>query len=89
MYYPEEQKLGYVEFCTFFAENLSHLITNEAHITENESFYEEVIFKLFELYLKMDNCSINSLIRIFEVFLYSMFKHTPGTILPEDKITII
>jgi hypothetical protein len=91
MYNNEQQRLGYTEFCDFFMDNLSHLITNQEHILQNESFYEEAQFKLFELYLspKFDGVSILNIISIFEVFLYAMFKYTPDTELPEDKITLI
>lgn len=84
------QKLGIVEFSDVFNSNLdSLLITSESHILRNGNFYEEVIFKLFDIYQRDNsNYSINDLIKVFHIFLYSMFKHKPDTEKNEDIIIL-
>lgn len=90
MYYNEQGKLGYTEFSDHFYDQLSHLITNQAHIDQCQDFYEEIIFKLYELYLhsKSESFSVNQCVRVFEVVLFSMFKYNPTTQLPEDLINL-
>ena len=48
----KDNKLGLTEYTAFFFENLSTLVTNQAHIDENKNFYDEVVFKTFEIYQK-------------------------------------
>lgn len=84
-----QNKLGITEFREVFFENLSTLITNEEHIIQENSFYEEVIYKCFEIYQKENiTYSINEILNFFHVFLYSMFLHKPNVNKPEDKITL-
>lgn len=87
MYY-EQQKLGYSEFCTQFDEELSNLITNQAHRDEFENFYLEAKHKFFEMYArnKTEFSSVNDFVRVFEVVLYAMFKFKPSVDLPDDII---
>jgi hypothetical protein len=82
------EKLGYEEFKQVILENLSKVITTQSHIDYNESFYTSVIFKMFEMYQNdiINPVSISNCVKMFDVFLYSMFKHQPETELPEDLV---
>lgn len=84
-----ENKLGYDEFNDVFFEEISTLITNEEHIEQNELFYQEVSYKLFELYQKESSgYTVSELLKMFHIFLYSMFLHKPSVEKPEDAIRL-
>ena len=54
-----------------------------------ENFYEEIIYKGFEVYQKDSvNYSVAEIVNFFHIFLYSMFLHKPIVDKPEDKITL-
>lgn len=84
------QKLGLIEFREVFFESLDTIImTSLLHIDENKPFYEEVVFKLFDIYQRENsNYSVKELILFFHVFLHSMFKHKPSVEKNEDDIKI-
>lgn len=78
-------KLGYSEFREVFFNNIDTLITNQAHIEQNIDFYEEVIFKTFEVYQKNGlDYTVGDILRFFHIFLYATFKYNPDNVLPED-----
>ncbi len=84
-----ERKLGLAEFKEVFFDNLGTLITNENHITNNYDFYEDIIFKCFEMYQKQSSVYIvTDFTKILNIFLKSLFLNQPDTELPEDVITI-
>lgn len=84
-----ENKLGYNEFDDVFFDEISTLITNEEHIEKNFPFYQEVSYKLFELYQKENSeYTVSELLKMFHIFLYSMFLHKPSVEKPEDVITL-
>jgi hypothetical protein len=84
----DREKLGYEEFKEVVLENISKVITNRAHIEENYDFYVSVIFKMFEMYKNdlYNPISISSCVKLFDIFLYSFFKHNPSGELPEDLV---
>jgi hypothetical protein len=84
----DREKLGYEEFRQVVLENISKVITNQSHIEDNSEFYNMIIFKLFEKYQNdlMEDYTINQVVKMFDIFLYSMFKYSPSTKLPEDLI---
>ena len=83
------QKLGINEFREVFFDNLSTLITCQSHVDSAKDFYEEIIFKTFEVYQKSssDYC-VNEILTFFHIFLYAMFKEKPSVDKPEDIITL-
>jgi len=84
-----ERKLGIDEFKEVFFDNLGTLITNENHILNNYDFYEDIIFKCFELYQKQSyTYLVSDFTKIINIFLKSMFLNKPDTELPEDIITL-
>ena len=85
----KDNKLGLTEYTAFFLENLSTLVTNQAHIDENKNFYDEVVFKTFEIYQKnSSDYTITEILNFIHVFLYAMFNEKPSVEKPEDKITL-
>lgn len=85
----KDNKLGLTEYTAFFFENLSTLVTNQAHIDENKNFYDEVVFKTFEIYQKnSSDYTITEILNFIHVFLYAMFNEKPSVEKPEDKITL-
>lgn len=74
------EKLGLTEFTEVFYSNLDTLIISSIpHVEDNEDFYDEVVFKCFDIYQREgSNYTINEILRFFHVFLYSMFKHSPS-----------
>ncbi len=84
-----DNKLGLSEFREVFYDNMGTLITNEAHILQNEMFYEDIIFKCFELYQKNSSVYlISDFTKITNIILKSLFFNQPTTILPEDEIVL-
>jgi len=95
MYYQEEQnlrsRLGYSEFNEIFYELLdTYITTSLVHVEANKEFYDDVIFKMFDVYQR-DNkeYSVKELVLFFHIFLHSMFKNKPSTDRNEDEITLI
>lgn len=85
------QKLGITEFREVFFQNIDTIITTSLiHVDENRNFYEEVAFKLFDVYQREDsNYSIKELNTFFHIFLYSMFKHKPDVEKNDDDIKLL
>jgi len=85
-----QRKLGISEFSQVFMENLDTLITvNQIHVDQNENFYNEVIFKCFDLYQReSSDFSVNDTLKFFHIFLYSMFKHKPSVEKNDDEIKL-
>jgi len=83
-----EELLGYEEFRIEVYDRLSRVITNQNHIDENQDFYEEIIFKMFEKYKNgtVNRVSITQCVLLFDIFLHSMFENKPKTFLPEDLV---
>lgn len=86
--FQDNQKLGYEEFKQVVLENISKVITTQSHIEQEQEFYSTVIFKMFEKYQNdvVNPVSINNCVKLFDIFLYSMFKYQPETELPEDLV---
>lgn len=90
MYFREDQKLGYLEFEQVFMENIDSItITSLEHISENKNFYDEVIFKCFDLYQRENsNFSVGDTLKFFHIFLYATFKHRPNVEKDDDTIKL-
>ena len=82
-------KLGIREFEQVFFDNLSTLITNQPHIENHKGFYDEIVYKAFEVYQKeTSDYTVNEILTFFHIFLYAMFNEKPSVIKPDDKITL-
>ena len=53
-----EQKLGQVEYEETLLYHVSKLVINRNYIIENESFFDGLLFKLYEEYLFGEEISI-------------------------------
>ena len=81
-----EQKLGQIEYEETLLYNISKLVINRNYILENESFFDNVLFKLYEEYLYGGEISILRQAKALEIFLGCMIKHKPSQELPEDSL---
>lgn len=86
-----EQKLGLSEFREVFYDNLDTFnITTLIHIEDNEDFYEDIIFKLYDFYQRSTkDLSIRDLVIPFQIFLFSMFTNKPSVYKEDDVVKII
>lgn len=83
-------RLGIAEYEEVLLENISKMIINQNYIDENELFFNNLIFKMWENYYN-SNVEIISIIkqaRLLEIFLGTMIKSKPSLDLPEDEIKI-
>lgn len=84
-----QDKLGLVEFSQVFLENLdTFVISSNVHYEENKSFYDDVIFKSFDVYQRSDIHSIRDIVNLFHCFLYAMFKNKPSVEKNDDEIIV-
>ena len=81
-----EQKLGQVEYEETLLYHISKLVINRNYIIENESFFDGLLFKLYEEYLFGEEISIVKQAKTLEIFLGCMLKYKPSLILPEDSL---
>lgn len=82
------ERLGIDEYTAHVLENISKIIINQNYIYQNYSFFEKIIFKMFEDYDKsiLEPISINKQIKMLELFLAAMIEMKPSQELPEDSI---
>lgn len=83
-------KLGLTEYRQVFLENIDSItITSLAHIDSNVNFYEEIIFKTFDLYQReSSDFSVNDILKFVHIFLYSAFKHELDVYKNDDEIKL-
>lgn len=84
------QKLGLSEFSETFLSNLDTLtVTSELNVEKDKNFYNEVVFKCFDLYQReSSNYSVNDMLKMFHIFLYAKFKHKPSVEKNDDEIKL-
>jgi len=84
------QKLGIIEFTEVFYEKLDTLfVTTSVHVEQDKIFYEDAIFKCYDVYQKDSaEYEISDLVKIFHCFLYSMFKNKPSVDKNDDEIIV-
>lgn len=82
------EKLGLEEYSAFIRENISKIIINRSYIEENEEFFSELFFKMWEEYHEsiLEPISILKQMRHLEIFLGVALKCQPTLELPEDVI---
>jgi len=81
-----EQKLGQIEYEETLLYNVSKLVINRNYILNNEDFFNNVLFKLYEEYMFGGEVSIVKQAKSLEIFLGCMIKHKPSQELPEDSL---
>ncbi len=87
----EMEKLGLTEFSEVFYDNLDTVLTTSLlHLEENESFYDEVVFRMFDVYQR-DNrdYSVNDLLLLFHIFLHAMFRYKPSVEKNDNELKIL
>ena len=84
------QKLGLDEFTEVFYDSLDTVLTTSLiHVEENQDFYDDIVFKMFDVYQRdSSNFYIKDLVTFFHIFLHSMFKNQPDTNRAEDEIRL-
>ena len=89
MYY-EQDKLGLIEFSETFYDSLDTVLTTSLiHVEENQAFYDDIVFKMYDVYQRENNnFYIKDLVTFFHIFLHSMFKNQPDTNRDEDEIRL-
>lgn len=82
-------KLGLEEYRIHVLDNISGVVVNPNYIEENLSFFNKIVFKMFQDY---DNSiveiSINKQIKMLNMFLSVMLLEKPSLELSEDIITL-
>lgn len=83
-------KLGIEEYRQHVLGNLSNIIVNPNYVSQNIDFFNNVIFKMFQIYDNpfIENISINQQIKHLEVFLAVMIKEKPTLELPDDTVKV-
>lgn len=83
-------KLGIIEFRETFFDLLDTLtVSSSIHVEQESEFYEEVIFKSFDLYQReTSDYSVSEIIKFFHIFLYAAFKHKPSVEKDDDTIKL-
>ena len=84
------EKLGIIEFRETFFDLLDTItVSSSLHVEQESEFYEEIIFKSFDLYQRENsNYSISEIIKFFHIFLYATFKHKPSVEKDDDTIKL-
>jgi hypothetical protein len=82
------ERLGLEEYSQYIYENISKIIINRNYIEQNDDFFNEVVFKMWEEYYTsvVEPISIMKQLKHFEMFLGVMLKTQPSLELPEDSV---
>jgi len=72
----ENNKLGIIEYQEVVIDNISTLILNKDYIEENKDFFDNVLYKMYEIYINdvNDSISIRKQAQFLEIFLGMNFK---------------
>lgn len=83
-------KLGLTEFFDVAYSNLDTLIiSSEVHVEQNKDFYDDVLFKCFDIYQRDgSDYSVNEILKFFHIFLYAAFKHRLNVYKDDDEIKL-
>lgn len=81
-----DNKLGFIEYQEVLLDNVSKMVINRNYVFENKDFFDNVIFKMFEVYAETYNepVSIRKQAQMLEIFLGMNIKYKPTQELPED-----
>ena len=82
-------KLGATEYEEVLYDNINKIIINRNYIKQNQQFWDNIVFKMFEEYnFSSEEVSIRKQAKIVEIILAMMIKFKPAQELPEDLIEI-
>lgn len=85
----EEQKLGQLEYEDVLLDNLSKVVINRRYIKENQNFWDNLIFKMFEeYYFSTEEISIRKQAKYLEIFFDCNIKFKPSQVLPKDVLDL-
>ncbi len=83
------EKLGQIEFEEVLFDNISKVVINRHWVEENQVFWNNTVFKMFEEYtFGLEEISIRKQAKLLELFLGNMIKYKPGNDLPEDILNV-
>lgn len=83
------EKLGLLEFESVLVDNISKVVINRNYISQNQDFWDAIVFKLFEeYYYSPEETSIRKQAKILEIFFNGLFEHRPAVEKPEDIINV-
>lgn len=85
----QEQKLGQIEYEEVLLDNLSKVVINRRYIKENQDFWDNIIFKMFEeYYFSSEEITIRKQAKYLELFFDCNIKFKPSQELPEDVLDL-
>lgn len=85
----QRERVGQVEYSEILLDNISTVVIPRSYIEQNQEFWDDIVFKLFEdYYFSPEEVSVRKQAKIVEVILGKMFEHKPSTEKPEDVITL-
>lgn len=85
----EEQKLGQIEYEEVLLDNISKVVINRNYIKENQDFWNNLIFKMFEeYYFSSEPISIRKQSKYIEIFFDCNIKFKPTQKLPKDVLDL-
>lgn len=80
-------RLWQTEHEEVLVDNISKLIVNRNYIAQNQEFWDNTVFKLWEeYYFSSEPISIKSQARSLEVFMYNLILYKPALFLPKDVV---
>jgi len=83
------EKLGQVEYYETLLDNISKIVINRNYIAQNQDFWDNMVFKMFEeYYFSLEEISIRKQAKLLEIFFGCLFESHPATEKPEDIINI-
>lgn len=83
------EKLGLLEYHEVLLDNISKVVINRNYIAQNQEFWDEIVFKLFEEYrFSLEDTSIRKQAKLLEIFFHSLFEFQPAVVQPEDLIDL-
>ena len=83
------ERLGQVEYYETLLDNISKIVINRNYIAQNQDFWDNMVFKMFEeYYFSLEEISIRKQAKLLEIFFGCLFEFTPATEKPEDIINI-
>lgn len=85
------QKLGLTEFTEVFYDNLDTILTTSLiHLEDNRDFYDEIVFRMFDVYQRENKeYSVNELVIFVHIFLHAMFKYKPSVEKNDNELKIL
>ena len=84
-----QEKLGQIEYEEVLLDNISKVVINRKYIKDNQSFWDNIVFKLFEeYYFSSEPVSIRKQSKFLEIFFDCNIKFKPSQFLPNDVLDL-